>query len=248
MHLVKVTSHVGFSGEGFEADWAGLSRGCAERPWSTSRNSETIGYLTFQHSDLTPPPSDQGTGTFHHGQQAGGNGARLRELPELLQFGLVHLAAVASDAAPRVEVLTAQAAGDGHVFHLGGEKGRCEWSRGRTCWAKSAATHPAGGALIFMLRLLRFRLLLGLPPPLSPILSGAAVALRSRLLTRLAVFRTLHGLSFTGYRTLSGTKTKQEACLQLLKISRNSRRSWRLSWKSFRRIIWASTVAPVTPR
>lgn len=70
-----------------------------------------------------------------------------------------------------------------------------------------------------MLRLLRFRLLLSLPSPLSPILSGAAVALCSGLLTRLVVLRTLHGLSFTSYRTLSGTKTKQEA--RLLKIAKN---------------------------
>lgn len=179
---------------------------------------------------MTPPPSDQGSGTFHHGQQACGDRSRLRELPQLLQFGLVHLAAVASDAAPRVEVLTAQAAGDGHVFHLDGKKRRCEWSPGGTCWLKSV-THPAGGALVFMLRLLCFRLLLSLPSPLSPILSGAAVALCSGLLTRLVVFRTLHGLSFTGYRTLSGTETEQEACFQSLN-SRNSRMSWRLSWKS----------------
>lgn len=53
-----------------------------------------------------------------HGQQAGGNRARFSELAQLLQFGLVHLAAVAADAAPRVEVLAAQAAGDGHVVHL----------------------------------------------------------------------------------------------------------------------------------
>lgn len=56
--------------------------------------------------------------TFDHGEQAGGNRARFSELAQLLQFGLVHLAAVAADAAPRVEVLAAQAAGDGHVIHL----------------------------------------------------------------------------------------------------------------------------------
>lgn len=37
--------------------------------------------------------------TFHHGEQAGGNRARFSELAQLLQFGLVHLAAVAADAA-----------------------------------------------------------------------------------------------------------------------------------------------------
>lgn len=62
--------------------------------------------------------------TFDHGEQAGGNRARFSELAQLLQFGLVHFAAVAADAAAWVEVLAAEAAGDGHVLHLDGRMGR----------------------------------------------------------------------------------------------------------------------------
>lgn len=56
--------------------------------------------------------------TFHHGEQAGGDRARLRKLPQLFQFGLVHFAAVAPDAAPRFEVLAAKTTRDSHILNL----------------------------------------------------------------------------------------------------------------------------------
>lgn len=56
--------------------------------------------------------------TFHHGEQAGGNRTRLCKLSQLFQFGLVHFAAVAPDAAPRVEVLAAKTTRDSHILNL----------------------------------------------------------------------------------------------------------------------------------
>lgn len=56
--------------------------------------------------------------TFHHGEQAGGDRARLCELSQLFQFGLVHFAAVAPDAAPRVEVLATKTTRDSHILNL----------------------------------------------------------------------------------------------------------------------------------
>lgn len=46
MDLVEMTPYVGFSGEGFEAHWAGFSSRCAESPWPTCSDKKYKYYFT----------------------------------------------------------------------------------------------------------------------------------------------------------------------------------------------------------
>lgn len=126
VHLVKVTPHVGFGSKGFEAHWAGFSSRCAESPRPTSsiknnhsRYDNSLGNTTDNtNTSIELILNAVLTFTFHHREQACGNCSRLCELSELLQFGLVHFAAVTPDAAARVKVLTTQTTGDCHILHL----------------------------------------------------------------------------------------------------------------------------------
>lgn len=163
--------------------------------------------------------------TFHHGEQAGGDRTRLRKLSQLFQFGLVHFAAVAPDAAPRFEVLAAKTTGDSHILNLDLRDTKKRQALAKQCpfiylFSPSLRTHPipdlksgtypASGPLVFMLRLLIFRLLFAFPPPQSLIGRRAAVTLWPSWLTELVVVPALHCVSFPRHRTLSGTANKVE--------------------------------------